>query len=109
MLVKRGEIYYCDLGIPRGSEQGGIRPVLIVQNNVGNKFSPTTIVVPITSKLTKANLPTHVEIPLEKDSIAMLEQIKVVDKCRLREKISTVKDDNLLKKIDAGLKVAIDV
>lgn len=108
MLVKRGEIYYCDLSPTVGSEQGGIRPVLIVQNNVGNKFSPTTIVVPITSKLTKANIPTHVEIPLEKDSIAMLEQIKVIDKCRLREKIS-VADDKLLKKIDAALKVAIDV
>ena len=108
MKVKRGDIYYCDLGLPRGSEQGGIRPVLIIQNDVGNKFSPTTIVAAITSKLTKSSIPTHVELPLEKNSIAMLEQIRVIDKCRLKEKISVVNDD-LLKKIDAALRVSINV
>lgn len=108
MKVKRGDIYYCDLGLPRGSEQGGIRPVVIIQNDIGNKFSPTTIVAPITSSLTKARIPTHVELVLEKDSIVMSEQIRVVDKCRLKEKI-TVADYNLLKKIDSAIKVSLNV
>ena len=92
MLVKRGEIYYADLSPVVGSEQGGIRPILIVQNDIGNKYSPTVIAAAITSKLNKAKLPTHIELPckdygLEKDSVILLEQIRTIDKSRLKEKI----------------------
>ena len=92
MLVKRGEIYYADLSPVVGSEQGGVRPILIVQNDIGNKYSPTVIAAAITSKLNKAKLPTHIELPckdygLEKDSVVLLEQIRTIDKCRLKEKI----------------------
>ncbi len=91
-MVKRGELYYADLSPVVGSEQGGIRPVLIVQNDIGNKYSPTVIVSAITSKLNKAKLPTHIELSckeygLEKDSVVLLEQIRTLDKTRLREKI----------------------
>lgn len=90
--IKRGELYYADLSPVVGSEQGGVRPVLVVQNNIGNKFSPTVIVAAITSKLSKAKLPTHIEIKasdfgLEKDSVILLEQIRTLDKSRLQNKI----------------------
>ncbi len=91
MEVKRGEIYYADLSPVVGSEQGGVRPVLVVQNDVGNKYSPTVIVCAVTSKLSKAKLPTHVEINmgygLTKASVALLEQLRTIDKRRLKEKI----------------------
>lgn len=92
---KRGDIYYADFGVGVGSEQGGIRPVVIVQNNVGNKYSPTLIVAPLTSKLTKTKLPTHVmirasESGLAKDSIALTEQIRVIDKIRIKEYITSL-------------------
>lgn len=91
-MVKRGELYYADLSPVVGSEQGGIRPVLVVQNNIGNKYSPTVIAAAITSKLNKAKLPTHIELSskeygLEKDSVVLLEQIRTIDKSRLKEKI----------------------
>ena len=91
-MIKRGELYYADLSPVVGSEQGGVRPVLVVQNDVGNKYSPTVIVCAITSKLTKAKLPTHVEMVegesgLMKDSVVLLEQIRTIDKTRLKEKI----------------------
>jgi len=90
-MVKRGEIYYADLSPVVGSEQGGIRPVLIVQNDIGNKYSPTVIAAAITSQLSKAKLPTHIEIGsqsgLAKDSVVLLEQIRTLDKKRLKEKI----------------------
>lgn len=94
-LIKRGDIYYADLSPVVGSEQGGVRPVLVVQNDIGNKYSPTVIVCAITSKLTKAKLPTHIELDsseynLPKDSVCLLEQIRTLDKKRLKEKLSYV-------------------
>ena len=92
MIVKRGDIYYADLSPVVGSEQGGVRPVLIVQNNVGNKFSPTVIAAAITSQINKAKMPTHIEIDaddygLSKDSVILLEQVRTIDKRRLKERI----------------------
>ena len=97
MLVKRGELYFADLSPVVGSEQGGIRPVLVVQNDIGNKYSPTIIAAAITSKLNKAKLPTHIELAskdygLEKDSVILLEQIRTIDKTRLKEKIGELSD-----------------
>lgn len=94
-MIKRGDIFYADLSPVVGSEQGGVRPILIIQNDIGNKYSPTVIAAAITSKLTKAKLPTHIELPsleygLEKDSVVLLEQIRTLDKTRLREKISSL-------------------
>lgn len=111
MIVKRGEVYYADLSPVIGSEQGGIRPVLIVQNDMGNKYSPTVIISAITSQITKAKLPTHVEVSantwgFEKDSVILLEQIRTLDKKRLREKI-TVLDNEIMKKIDKALKISL--
>lgn len=95
MIVHRGEIYYADLSPVVGSEQGGVRPVLIVQNDVGNKFSPTVIAAAITSQHDKANLPTHIEVTTEnsglvKDSVVLLEQVRTLDKHRLKEKMGTL-------------------
>lgn len=95
MLIKRGDIYYADLSPVVGSEQGGVRPVLIVQNDVGNKFSPTVIAAAITSQQEKNNLPTHIEVDaascgLSKDSVVLLEQVRTIDKRRLREKMGTL-------------------
>lgn len=109
--VKRGEIYMADLSPVVGSEQGGIRPVLIIQNNVGNKYSPTVIVTAITSKLDKAKLPTHIELSAEKyhlpkDSVALLEQIRTLDKRRLREKI-TVLEDGKMKEINRAILISL--
>ena len=94
-MIKRGDIYYADLSPVVGSEQGGIRPILILQNDIGNKYSPTVIAAAITSKLTKAKLPTHIELSsaeygLEKDSVVLLEQIRTLDKTRLKEKVSSL-------------------
>lgn len=93
--IRRGEIYYADLSPVVGSEQGGVRPVLILQNDIGNKYSPTVIVSAITSQLSKAKLPTHIELPadlynLPKDSVALLEQIRTLDKRRLQGKVTTL-------------------
>lgn len=99
MNVKRGELYYADLSPVVGSEQGGIRPVLVVQNDVGNKYSPTIIAAAVTSKLNKAKLPTHIEIPcaygLQKDSVILLEQIRTLDKRRLKERIGELPKDTM--------------
>jgi len=110
-VIKRGDIFYADLAQGQGSEQGGIRPVVIVQNDIGNKFSPTTIVAPITSKLNKAKLPTHIEIKakqfgLEKDSVMLMEQIRTIDKVRLREFLGSV-DEYIIDKIDNALKISL--
>lgn len=90
-MIKRGEVYFADLSPVKGSEQGGIRPVLVVQNDVGNKYSPTIIAAAITSKLEKAKLPTHIELGeengLPKNSIVLLEQIRTLDKRRLKERV----------------------
>lgn len=110
VIVKRGDIYYADLSPVVGSEQGGVRPVLIVQNDVGNKFSPTVIIAAITSQINKAKLPTHIEINasdfgLQKDSVILLEQIRTIDKRRLREKIGRL-DDELMQRVDDALTVS---
>ena len=99
MEINRGEIYYADLSPVVGSEQGGLRPVLIIQNNVGNKYSPTVIVAAITSQLSKAKLPTHIElsknIGLPKDSVILLEQIRTLDKRRLKDKICVLNQQTM--------------
>ena len=110
-LIKRGEIYYADLSPVVGSEQGGIRPVLIIQNDVGNKFSPTVIVAAITSQLSKAKIPTHVELSakeynLPKDSVVLLEQIRTIDKRRLKEKISDL-DKAKMRAINLAILVSL--
>ncbi len=111
MAVKRGDIFYADLSPVVGSEQGGVRPVLIIQNDVGNRYSPTVICAAITSQINKAKLPTHIEIEsqkysLAKDSVVLLEQIRTIDKRRLREKIGHI-DIELMKKIDKALTISV--
>lgn len=110
MVIKRGDIYYADLSPVVGSEQGGIRPVLIVQNDIGNKYSPTVIAAAITSQINKAKLPTHIEIAaseygLAKDSVILLEQIRTIDKKRLREKVGRL-DDELMEKVNEALSIS---
>lgn len=110
VIVKRGDIYYADLSPVVGSEQGGIRPVLIIQNDVGNKYSPTVIAAAITSRINKAKMPTHIELSaqdygLSKDSVILTEQIRTLDKKRLREKIGKL-DDKLMLKVDEALSVS---
>lgn len=99
--LKRGDLYYADLSPVVGSEQGGIRPVLIIQNNIGNKYSPTIIISAITSQINKAKIPTHVELNaseygLPKDSVVLLEQIRTIDKRRLQQKIGTLTERKML-------------
>ena len=113
MIVKRGDIYYADLRPVVGSEQGGIRPVLIIQNDVGNRHSPTVICAAITSKMNKAKLPTHVELDsriydLVKDSVILLEQLRTIDKKRLKVKVCHL-DDSILKKVDTALLVSLEL
>ena len=108
--IKRGDIYYADLSPVVGSEQGGMRPVLIVQNNVGNRFSPTVIAAAITSQLKKAKLPTHIEIEartygLSKDSVVLLEQVRTLDKRRLREKMGRL-DESVMERVDDAIAVS---
>ncbi|WP_313468887.1 type II toxin-antitoxin system PemK/MazF family toxin [Carnobacterium sp.] len=110
-MVKRGEIYYADLSPVVGSEQGGMRPVLIIQNNVGNHYSPTVIVAAITAKIQKAKMPTHVEVSaeefgLEKDSVVLLEQIRTIDKQRLKEKVTQL-DQQMMGKINEALEISV--
>ncbi len=110
VIVKRGDIYYADLSPVIGSEQGGLRPVLIIQNDIGNKYSPTVIVAAITSQINKAKLPTHVEISaseygLTKDSVILLEQIRTVDKRRLKDKIGH-SDDKMMSKVNEALLIS---
>ena len=111
VIVKRGDIIYADLSPVIGSEQGGVRPVLIVQNDIGNKYSPTVIVAAITSQINKAKLPTHIEINaneygLPKDSVVLLEQIRTIDKKRLREKIGHF-DEDMMDKVNDCLKISM--
>lgn len=113
MTVKRGDIFYADLSPVVGSEQGGNRPVLIIQNDVGNKYSPTVIVSAITSKLCKAKMPTHIEIyadtfGLSKNSVILLEQIRTVDKSRLKEKIGRA-DEHTMRMVDSALSVSFGI
>ena len=110
MQIKRGDIYYADLSPVVGSEQGGVRPVVIVQNDVGNKYSPTVIAAAITSKINKAKMPTHIEIDAEtfglpKDSVVLAEQIRTIDKKRLKERIGHL-DDEYMMKVNEALNVS---
>ena len=109
--VKRGEIYYADLSPVVGSEQGGVRPVLIIQNDTGNRYSPTVIAAAITSQTGKARLPTHIELPVQqecgltRDSVVLLEQVRTLDKRRLRERMGRV-DDQVMERIDTAIAVS---
>jgi mRNA interferase MazF len=109
-FVRRGDIYYADLSPVVGSEQGGVRPVLIVQNNVGNKHSPTVIAAAITSQIGKARLPTHIELNartygLSRDSVILLEQVRTIDKRRLKERMGRL-DELLMQQVDSALAVS---
>ena len=110
MIVKRGEIDYADLSPVVGSKRGGIRPVLVIQNDIGNKYSPTVIAAAITSQINKAKMPTHIELAakdygLNKDSVILLEQIRTIDKRRLREKIGRI-DDGLMASVNNALSIS---
>ena len=110
MTIRRGDIYYADLSPVVGSEQGGVRPVLIVQNDIGNRYSPTVIAAAITSQKTKSNLPTHIELParstgLQKDSIVLLEQIRTIDKHRLKEKMGKL-DERSMEMVDEAIGIS---
>ena len=110
MTIRRGDIFYADLSPVIGSEQGGLRPVLIVQNDVGNRYSPTVIAAAITSKMGKAKMPTHIdvsapEVGLAKDSVILLEQIRTIDKQRLKEKMGHL-DDNTMKDVNDAIGVS---
>ena len=113
MEVNRGDIFYADLSPVVGSEQGGVRPVLVVQNDVGNKFSPTVIIAAITSQLGKAKLPTHIELNreeynLNKDSVVLLEQIRTLDKRRLKEKVSSI-DKIKMQQVDVAMMISLGI
>lgn len=113
IVVKRGEIFYADLSPVIGSEQGGIRPVIIIQNDIGNRYSPTVVVAAITSKINKAKLPTHVEISseeygLNRDSVVLLEQIRTLDKRRLKEKIGHMTEGDM-RKVNKALIISLDL
>ena len=111
--MKRGDVYYADLRPVIGSEQGGIRPVLIVQNDVGNRHSPTVICAAITSKLNKAKLPTHIELSagiydMDKDSVVLLEQLRTIDKKRLKDRVCHL-DNEIMQKINRALKISLEL
>ncbi|ASV67250.1 type II toxin-antitoxin system PemK/MazF family toxin [Cytobacillus sp. FSL W7-1323] len=111
MIVKRGDVYFADLSPVVGSEQGGVRPVLVIQNDIGNRFSPTVIIAAITAQIQKAKLPTHVEIDakryaFERDSVILLEQIRTIDKQRLTDKITHL-DDEMMDKVNEALQVSL--
>ena len=111
--MRRGDVCYCDLRPVVGSEQGGIRPVLIVQNDVGNKHSPTIIVAAITSKQNKAKLPTHIELSakrydMERDSVILLEQLRTVDKRRLKDRVCHL-DEDMMRQVNKGLMFSLEL
>ena len=113
MLIRRGDIYYADLRPVVGSEQGGVRPVLIIQNDVGNRHSPTVICAAITSRMNKAKLPTHIELNaaryhMVKDSVTLLEQLRTIDKTRLKDRICHL-DSDIMKKVGRALQISLDL
>ena len=113
MTIRRGDVYYEDLRPVVGSEQGGIRPVLIIQNDVGNRHSPTVIVAAITSQINKSKLPTHVELSsrryeMVKDSVILLEQLRTIDKRRLKERVCHL-DGEILTKVDKALEISLEL
>jgi len=110
-MIRRGDIFYANLNPVLGSEQGGLRPVLIIQNDIGNMYSPTTIVAAITSRIKRAKLPTHIEISaaryqLEKDSVILLEQLRTIDKQRLKERITRL-DEETMNKVNDAIAVSL--
>lgn len=110
-MVKRGELYYADLSPVVGSEQGGVRPILVIQNDIGNRYSPTVIAAAITSQLNKAKLPTHIQIEAEefglpKNSIVLLEQIRTIDKQRLKERIGEL-PESMMSRVNDGLLISL--
>lgn len=112
-MIRRGDVYYADLSPVIGSEQGGVRPVLIIQNDIGNRHSPTVICAAITSRMNKAKLPTHVELNastsnMDEDSVTLLEQLRTIDKKRLKDKVCHL-DDRIQKKIDIALKISLEL
>ncbi len=113
LVVKKGDIFFADLSPVIGSEQGGVRPVIVIQNDVGNKYSPTVIVAAITSQINKAKMPTHVEIRagehgLNKDSVILLEQLRTVDKRRLKERIGRM-DTDAMEKVNEALVISLGI
>jgi mRNA interferase MazF len=111
LIVKRGDVFFADLSPVVGSEQGGVRPVLVIQNDIGNRFSPTVIIAAITAQIQKAKLPTHVEIDaamhgFDRDSVILLEQIRTIDKQRLTDKITHL-DDETMRKVDESLQISV--
>ena len=111
MVVRRGDMFYADLSPVVGSEQGGVRPVLVIQNDTGNKYSPTVIVSAITSQLNKNRLPTHIELDsqefgLKSDSVVLAEQIRTIDKSRLKEKIGHIEDSNVMSKVNNAIGIS---
>lgn len=111
--MRRGDVYYADLRPVIGSEQGGIRPVLIIQNDIGNKHSPTVICAAITSKMNKAKLPTHIELStaeydMDKDSVVLLEQLRTIDKKRLKDKVCHL-DSHVMKKVNRALMISLEL
>ena len=113
LIIRRGDIYYADLSPVIGSEQGGIRPVLIIQNNVGNRHSPTVICAAITSRMNKAKLPTHIEISTKdyqivKNSVILLEQIRTIDKQRLKEFVCHI-DTGMMRKVDEAIRISLEL
>ena len=113
MLIRRGDIYYADLRPVVGSEQGGVRPVLVIQNDVGNRHSPTVICAAITSRMNKAKLPTHIELNaaryhMVKDSVILLEQLRTIDKTRLKDRICHL-DSDIMKKVGRALQISLDL
>ena len=112
-MIKRGDIYYADLRPVVGSEQGGVRPVLIIQNDAGNRHSPTVICAAITSRMNKAKLPTHVELSaaecdISKDSVILLEQIRTIDKQRLKEYVCHI-DGGMMRKVDQAIRISLEL
>ncbi len=110
MAIKRGDVFFADLSPVVGSEQGGTRPVLVIQNDIGNRFSPTVIIAAITAQIQKAKLPTHVEIDakrydFERDSVILLEQVRTIDKSRLTDKITHL-DETLMEQVDQALEIS---
>ena len=113
MIIRRGDIFYADLRPVIGSEQGGVRPVLIIQNDIGNRHSPTVICAAITSRMNKAKLPTHIaidaaEYQMVKDSVILLEQLRTIDKSRLKDKVCHL-DDFIMKQVNDALKISLDL
>lgn len=112
-MIKRGEIYFAQLNPVIGSEQGGVRPVLVVQNDIGNQYSPTTIILAITSQINKAKLPTHIELKadqfgMERDSVILAEQIRTIDKTRLKQRIAVL-NEQMMKRVEQALMISLEL